>query len=137
MNALKKSMYNDIHTTIFFTKTHNMPSIRQEKVATLIQQELAIIFQQNSVSHFGGAFITVTTVRMSSDLGTARVYISYFANKGTDKKAFIESIRAKTSMIRGMLGKKVGKQLRIVPELYFYLDDSLDYAEEINNLLKK
>lgn len=114
-----------------------MPSIRQEKVASLIQKELAIIFQQNSVSHFGGAFITVTAVRMSSDLGAARVFLSYFANSGTDKKGFIEIIRSKTSMIRGMLGNKVGKQLRLVPELYFYLDDSLDYAEEINNLLKK
>lgn len=114
-----------------------MASIRQEKVSKLIQQELAIIFQQNSKSHFGGAFITVTTVRMSSDLGAARVYISYFANKGADKKAFIEMVRNQTSRIRGMLGNKVGKQLRIVPELHFYLDDSLDYAEEIDNLLKK
>ena len=113
-----------------------MPSIRQEKVAKLIQQELAIIFQQNAKAHFGGAFITVTVVRMSPDLGAARIYLSYFANTGTDKKEFIEMIRAKTSFIRGLLGNKVGKQLRVVPELYFYLDDSLDYAAEIDNLLK-
>lgn len=114
-----------------------MASIRQEKVSKLIQQELAIIFQQNSKTHFGGAFITVTTVRMSPDLGSAKVYISYFAPKGADKKAFIEMVRERTSRIRGLLGNKVGKQLRIVPELFFYLDDSLDYAEEIDNLLKK
>lgn len=113
-----------------------MASIRQEKVAKLIQQELAIIFQQNSKTLFGGAFITVTVVRMSPDLGAARIYLSYFANSGSNKKEFIEMIRDKTSKIRGLLGNVVGKQLRIVPELYFYLDDSLDYAEEIDNLLK-
>lgn len=114
-----------------------MSSIRQEKVGKLIQQELALIFQQNAKAHFGGAFITVTVVRMSPDLGAARVYLSYFANSGSDKKEFIEMIRSKTSKIRGLLGNVVGKQLRIVPELYFYLDDSLDYAEEIDNLLKE
>lgn len=113
-----------------------MPSIRQDKVGNLIKQELALIFQQNAKSHFGGAFITVTVVRMSPDLGAARIYLSFFANTGTDKTEFIEHIRAKTSFIRGLLGNKVGKQLRIVPELYFYLDDSLDYAAEIDDLLK-
>lgn len=113
-----------------------MSSIRQEKVGKLIQQELAIIFQQNSKAHFGGAFITVTVVRMSPDLGASRIYLSFFTNTGTDKMEFLEMIRAKTSFIRGLLGNKVGKQLRIVPELYFYLDDSLDYASEIDDLLK-
>lgn len=112
-----------------------MASIRQEKVGKLIQQELAIIFQQNSKSHFHGAFITVTVVRMSPDLRSARIYLSFFANKGTDKSELLDLIRSKTSLVRGFLGNRVGQQLRVVPELYFYLDDSLDYAQEIDEIL--
>ena len=112
-----------------------MPSVRQDKVAKLIQQELAIIFQQNARAHFGGAFITVTVVRMSSDLGAARVYLSFFANSGTDKPDLLEMIKSNSSKVRGLLGNKVGKQLRIIPELYFYLDNSLDYSQEIDDLL--
>jgi ribosome-binding factor A len=113
-----------------------MASIRQEKVSKLIQQELAIIFQQNSKSMFSGAFITVTVVRMSPDLRSARVYLSFFTNSGTDKSALLDMVKDKGSAIRGMLGNKVGKQLRNVPELYFYHDNSLDYAQEIDDLLK-
>lgn len=113
-----------------------MSSVRQEKVAKLIQQDLAIIFQQQAKELFGGAFITVTVVRMSPDMGLAKVYLSFFANSGTDKDGILEMVRAKASQIRGMLGRKIGKQVRSIPELAFYLDDSLDYAIEINNLLK-
>ncbi|NBC24995.1 MAG: 30S ribosome-binding factor RbfA [Bacteroidetes bacterium] len=113
-----------------------MASLRQEKVAKQVQQDLAVIFQQNSKSMFGGAFITVTVVRMTPDLRTAKVYLSFFANSGDDKGEFLEQVRSKTSAIRGKLGNKIGQQVRNVPELYFYLDDSLDRAEEIDNLLK-
>jgi ribosome-binding factor A len=114
-----------------------MPSIRQEKVAKLIQQELAIIFQQHSRALFNGAFITVTVVRMSPDLGVAKAFLSFFApGKGT-KEELLEMVRAKSSKVRGILGNKVGKQLRIVPEVAFFIDDSLDYSEKINDLLKE
>jgi ribosome-binding factor A len=113
-----------------------MASLRQEKVAKQVQQDLAVIFQQNSKAMFGGAFITVTVVRMSPDLRTAKAYLSFFANSGSNKEEFIEHVRSKTSVIRGKLGNKIGQQVRNVPELYFYLDDSLDRAEEIDNLLK-
>ena len=114
-----------------------MPSIRQEKVAKLIQQELAIIFQQHSRDLFNGAFITVTVVRMSPDLGVAKAFLSLFApGKGT-KEELLEMVRAKSSKVRGILGNKVGKQLRIVPEVAFFIDDSLDYSEKINDLLKE
>lgn len=114
-----------------------MASIRQEKVAKLIQQDLAVIFQQNAKSLFGGAFITVTVVRMSPDMGLAKVYISFFTNSGTDKKELLDLVRSRGSQVRGLLGHKIGKQVRVIPELVFYLDDSLDYANEIDNLLKK
>ncbi|MCZ4407882.1 30S ribosome-binding factor RbfA [Cryomorphaceae bacterium 1068] len=114
-----------------------MPSIRQEKVAKLIQQELAIIFQQHSRDLFGGAFITVTVVRMSPDLGFAKTFLSFFAPGKESKEEILEIVRAKSSKIRGILGNKVGKQLRIVPELAFFIDDSLDYSEKIDDLLKE
>jgi ribosome-binding factor A len=114
-----------------------MASIRQEKVAKLIQRDLAVIFQEESRSLFAGAFITVTVVRMSPDLGLAKVFLSFFANASNNKEDLLDMVRGKSSQIRGILGRKIGKQVRIIPELVFYLDDSLDYAEEINNLLKK
>ncbi len=113
-----------------------MASIRQEKIARLIQQDLASIFQEKSRELFGGAFISVTRVRMSPDLSAAKAYISIFANSGTDKSEVLELVRSKSSAIRGLLGNKVGKQLRIVPDLQFFIDDSLDYAMEIDKLLK-
>lgn len=113
-----------------------MATIRQEKVGKLIQQDLSIIFQEKARELFGGAFITVTIVRMSPDLGVAKVYLSFFTNSGTDKKTVLEMVKSKTGAVRGLLGHKIGKQVRIVPELLFYLDDSLDYAQQIDDLLK-
>ncbi len=113
-----------------------MASIRQEKVAKLIQQDLAIIFQEKARELFGGAFITVTVVRMSPDLGVAKVYLSFFTNSGTDKKEVLELVKSKAGAVRGALGHRIGKQVRIVPELLFYIDDSLDYAQKIDDLLK-
>lgn len=110
-------------------------SIRQQKVASLLQKELAKIFQLESRNLFGGALITVTTVRISPDLGYAKVYLSFFMAK--DKDALLKNIKSHNSKIRFELGRIVGKQLRIVPELQFYLDDSLDYAQNINDLLNQ
>jgi ribosome-binding factor A len=108
-------------------------SIRQQKVATLIQKELAVIFQRESKNMFKGALITVTVVRITPDLGFAKVYLSFFLTE--DKDALLESVRSHKSTIRYELGKAVGKQLRIVPELQFFRDDSIDYAMNINELL--
>lgn len=111
-------------------------SIRRDKVATLIQRELAVIFQRDSRALFGGAFITVMGVRISPDLSVARVYLSFLPTSGDTKEDLLEMVRSRTSAVRGALGRQVGKQLRVVPELHFYVDDSLDYAEEIDDLLK-
>jgi len=111
-----------------------MSSIRQEKVANLVKRELSIIFQQKAGDWFGGRFITVTTVRISPDLSVARAYLSLFTKE--NKEEILEIIRKETIRIRKDLGNKVGKQLRIVPNLMFFVDDSLDYAEQIDNLLK-
>lgn len=112
-----------------------MESIRQQKVSKLIQKELAEIFRSEAKTLFGGAFITVTVVRISPDLGVAKIYLSIMATK--DKKAIFKLVEDQASVIRKKLGNLVGKQLRVVPELTFFIDDSLDYAMKIDELLKK
>jgi ribosome-binding factor A len=112
-----------------------MESVRQQKVNKLIQKELAELFRSNSKTLFGGAFITVTVVRISPDLGSAKVYLSIMAAK--DKQQLFKLVQDQTSVIRKKLGAQVGKQLRVVPELTFFIDDSLDYAMKIEELLKK
>jgi len=112
-----------------------MESLRQQKVNKLLAKELAEIFRSGSRSLFGGGFITVTTVRVSPDLSSAKVYLSIMGNK--DKKVVFNLIESQNKVIRKQLGLIVGKQLRIVPELMFFIDDSLDYAMKIEELLKK
>ncbi|MBL7964271.1 MAG: 30S ribosome-binding factor RbfA [Flavobacteriales bacterium] len=112
-----------------------MDSVRQNKVNSLLQRELATILQQESRSLLPGALITVTGVRVSPDLGVAKVYISLFPVK--DKEAAMAHIRDQSHRLRGLLGTRVGRQMRVVPELHFHVDDSLDRAEEIERLLKK
>lgn len=112
-----------------------MESLRQQKVNKLLAKELAEIFRAEARSLFGGGFITVTGVRVSPDLSSAKVYVSIMGNK--DRKAIFKLIEDQTNVIRRKLGAIIGKQLRIVPELMFYIDDSLDYAMKIEELLKK
>ena len=110
-----------------------MASIRQQKMASLLQRELAIIFQAESKTLFHGAFITVTMVRVTSDMSLAKVYLSMFGVE--DKKSFLEEIQALKGKIKGILGRKMSQQIRKMPDINFYIDDSLDYAEGIDNLL--
>ena len=113
-----------------------MESLRQQKVNKLLAKELAEIFRSESRTLFGGGFITVTSLRVSPDLSSAKIYLSIMG--GTKDKAVIfKMIQDQNKTIRGKLGAIVGKQLRVVPELMFYIDDSLDYAMKIDALLKK
>lgn len=111
-----------------------MDSVRQNKVSALLKRELAQIFMTDVKSKLGSAFITVTQVRVSSDLSIAKIYLSLFING--DKQELLDKIKELKGFIRGKLGNKVGKDLRKIPELQFYLDDSIDYAAEIDRLLK-
>ena len=112
-----------------------MDSLRQNKVNSLLLREMAEVIQQESRSLFPGGMITVTVVRVSPDLGVAKVYVSLFPPK--DRATALGTIKDHAHQLRGKLGHRIGKQMRVVPELLFYLDDSLDRAEEINALLKK
>ena len=113
-----------------------MESKRQQKVSQLLQRDLAEIFQIDMRGQFSqNAMITVTKVQVTKDLSITKVYLSLFAVK--DKEAFLTEVRSKTSMIRGILGKRIRHQLRVVPDLLFYIDDSLDYIENIEKLVKE
>jgi ribosome-binding factor A len=112
-----------------------MASTRQNKVARLLQKELGDYFQRNGNGITGGKMVTVTVVRISPDLGVARVYISIFP-AGDAKKA-LGAINERNPSIRNEIGKKVKHQLRRIPEISFFLDDSLDYIERIDNLLSE
>lgn len=111
-----------------------METTRQAKIARLLQKELSEIFrQQTAKTH--GVLVSVSAVRVSSDLSIARVYLSVFPS---DKApAMIESINASTKTIRYELAQKVRFQLRKTPELSFYLDDTLDYIDNIDRLLER
>ena len=111
-----------------------METIRQSKINKLMQKELAEIFRAEARNLFGGAFITVTIVRVSPDLGLAKIYLSIM---GKNSKEVLKIVIDQTKVIRKLVGNKVGKQLRAIPELNFYIDDSLDYAMHIEELLKK
>ncbi len=109
-----------------------MESKRQQKVARQIQKDLSDIFQKEGRTWFDNAFITVTIVRMSPDLGIARVYLSFLVAK--NKGLILEQVQERNKQIRQLLGQRVRHQLRIVPELHFYLDDTAEYAAKMDAL---
>ena len=111
-----------------------MESNRQAKISRLIQKELSEIFrQQTAKTH--GVIVSVSTVRVSPDLSIARAYLSVFpSEKGNE---MIESINKSAQPIRYELAQRVRYQLRKTPARQFYLDDSLDYIENIDKLLEK
>jgi len=112
-----------------------MEPTRQNKISRLIQKELAEIFQRESRELFHGKMISVTTVRVTSDLSIARTYLSIFPSEKADE--LLKEIKQYAPKIRYELGKRTGKQLRIIPSLDFFIDDSLDYIDHIDSLLKE
>lgn len=111
----------------------SMETTRQEKISRMLQKELGEIFLLYA-RELQGTLITVTGVRISPDLGIAHTHLSVFpSNKSAD---VLSKVNADNKAIRFDLGKRVRHQLRIVPQLYFHVDDSLDYLENIDNLLK-
>ena len=113
----------------------NIESTRQLKVAKEIQKHMAEIIRSKGMAAFGGALVSVSGVKISPDLSVAKIYVSIFPS---DKApAVMETLQENGRALRGELGSKVAKQLRIVPEIAFFLDSSLDYVEHIEELLKK
>lgn len=111
-----------------------MESTRQKKVSRLIQKELAELFIRKNNEIAPGKLVSVTIVRVSPDLSFAKVFLSIFPSQNQDE--ILNSIKVLASKIRFELGQKVRTQLRIVPEIAFFIDDSLDYIDKIDKLLK-
>ncbi len=112
-----------------------MESTRQKKVARLVHKELAELIMHHGAELAHGKMISVTTVRVSPDLSLAKAWVSIFPSEGAE--AALESLRSSVTRLRYELGQKVRKQLRIVPEIAFFIDDSNDYIDKISNLLKE
>lgn len=111
-----------------------METTRQNKISRLIQKELSEIFLlQTKAMH--GVLVSVSVVRISPDMSYARVYLSIFPSGKSEE--IIKNINDNTKSIRLELGNRVRHQLRIIPELKFFVDDSLDYVEKIDKLLKE
>lgn len=110
-------------------------STRQNKISRLVQREMAEILLQLNKSKYQGKLISVSVVRVTKDMGIARVYLSIFPSEHS--KEILDEIKLNSKAIRGELGHRIGKSVRIIPELEFYLDDSLDYIEHIDDLLRK
>ena len=111
-----------------------MESTRQKKVSRLVQKELAYIFLKKGNEFAHGKLVSITRVRVSPDLSFAKIYISIFP--ATNQDDILKSISEHSNKIRFELGQKVRTQLRIVPDIAFHIDDSLDYIDKIDKLLK-
>ncbi len=110
-------------------------STRQLKVAKEIQKAVAEILRSKGMACFNGAMLTVSGVNISPDLSFAKVYISIFPSDKSEQ--VLQILEENKKSYRGELGKLVSNQFRIVPELSFYQDNSLDYVSRIEELLKK
>ena len=111
-----------------------MQETRQNKIARLLQKELSVIFQQQT-SAMRGVMVSVTRTKISPDLSVCTAYLSVFPSERGEE--IIKNINANDKTIRYELGTRVRHQLRIIPELRFFIDDSLDYIDRIDELLKK
>ena len=109
-----------------------MESTVQRKSASLIQKEMSMIFQRKSGEYLN-KMITVTIVRMTPDLGSAKIFLSIFPEQ--QKEEIFEMIVQSSSNLRYELGNRIKNKVRRIPEIQFHIDDSLNYAEKIDELL--
>jgi ribosome-binding factor A len=109
-----------------------MESKRQHKYSKLIQKEIGEIFQKEAKHLLGNSFVTVSRVLVSPDLGLAKIYLSFLLEK--DKPVF-EKLNDKKSELRKHLGNRIGKSVRIVPELALFVDDSASYAQHMDQVI--
>lgn len=108
-------------------------SIRTEKISRAIQRDLAPLLSSYLVGKLPGQLVTIVEVKATADLGLAKVYVSILGAK--DKNESLEVIRQHTKEIRQELAREIGKRIRKIPELNFYLDETMDNAERINKIL--
>ena len=111
-----------------------MQETRQNKIARLLQKELSVIFQEQTRA-MHGVMVSVTRVKISPDLSICTAYLSIFPSERGEE--LLKNIEKSSQQVRFTLGQRIRHQLRIVPELRFFIDDSLDYIDRIDELLKK
>lgn len=112
-----------------------MESKRQQKFSKVIQKELSDIFQKEGLSFHDNTIITITQVRASPDLSMARVYLSIYNSPKAEQ--VLNSIKAQTKEIRYKLGASIKNQVRIIPNIEFFIDDSQEYASRMDQLFDK
>ena len=110
-------------------------SKRQKQVGQLIQEEMSNIFLREGINIIGGGMVSISKVSVTPDLMEARIYLSLFQIK--DAQALLKSIKERTGEWRNLLGQRVRNQLRRIPELQFFIDDTLDYVFKMEEVFKK
>ena len=109
-----------------------METKRQQKFARVIQKELSEILQKEGWSFHGNSIVTITMVRMSPDLSIAKVYLSIF--NAENNELLLNELRAKSREIRYKLGEKIRNQVRVIPSIDFFIDDSMEYVSKMEKL---
>lgn len=112
-----------------------MESKRQQKFAGVIQKDLAEIFQREGMNFLPNMMVTITKVRMTPDLAIARIFLSFF--NSPDPAVALNTIKAHASEIRYKLGQRIKNQARIIPHLEFFVDDTNEYVERMDELFDK
>lgn len=111
-----------------------METTRQQKISKQIQKDIADIFQKEGAPIVRNTLVTVTAVRISPDFSYAKIYVSIFPFEKS--AATMESLQRQVKFIRGALGQRIRNQVKNIPEIQFYLDDSLEYIDHIDQALK-
>ena len=112
-----------------------MENTRQQKIAKQIQKDVAEIFQKEGAAIVRGMLVTVTAVRVSPDFGYAKIYVSVFPFERSQE--LMQELEKNNWFVRRALGQRIRNQLKSVPEIQFFLDDSLEYIEHIDEALKR
>jgi ribosome-binding factor A len=112
-----------------------MESKRQQKFAGVIQQDLAAIFQREGMNYLPNTLVTITKVRVTPDLAIARIFLSFFGN--TNLQLALQTIKSHASEIRYKLGARIKDQVRIIPQLEFFVDDTSEYVERMDKIFEK
>ncbi len=112
-----------------------MESKRQQKFAGVIQQDLAAIFQREGAGLLPNTMVTITKVRVTPDLALARVFLSFFNSANT--QLALQTIKSHANEIRYKLGARIKDQVRVIPQLEFFIDDTNEYVERMDKLFEK
>ena len=112
-----------------------MESKRQQKFAGVIQEDLAAILQREGANYLPNTMVTITKVRVTPDLAIARVFLSFFNN--TSNQLALQTIKLHASEIRYKLGSRIKDQVRVIPQLEFFIDDTSEYVDRMDKIFEK